>query len=91
MQVTLTCAAACRYTAQLTLDAKTAKRLGLPRTLATKAGSAKAGATKITLRLSGREARRLKTLGKRSSALKLSVSATSDAGRGKRSTVVAPR
>ena len=91
VKIKLTCPGGCRYEARLTLDAKTAKRLGLSRMVARTSGRAKAGSTTVTLKLSGREARRLKTLGKRSSALKLSVSATGDAGSGRRSMVVAPR
>ena len=83
VKATVTCATACSYSAKLTLRKKT---------LARKAGTAKAGRkTTITLKLSRKQARAVRKLGKRSRALKLTVSAKAGAATGTAKTVVAPR
>ena len=56
----VTCAADCRYSAKLTLARGAAKKLGLSRKVAKASGKASAGRAKtVTLKLSGREARKL--------------------------------
>ncbi len=78
VKVSFTCADACSYQAKLTLRGKK---------LAGKKGKAKAGrATTVKLKLSGKQARKVAKLGKRSKALKLTVTA----GGVKRTAVVAP-
>jgi hypothetical protein len=79
VKVSFTCVAACSYKAKLTLKGKA---------LATRKGKAKAGrATTVKLKLSAKQARKVRKLGKRSKALKLSVTAAGV----KRTVVVAPR
>ena len=79
VKASFSCAAACSYRVKLTLKGKT---------LAAKKGKAKAGrTTSAKLRLSARQARKVSELGRRSKALKLTVTAAG----AKRSTVVAPR
>ncbi len=83
VKVALTCPAACRYEVKLTLGG---------RRVASKAGTAKAGrTTTVKLKLRGKHARAVMKLGKRSKALKLSVSATAGTASAKRTAVVAPR
>ena len=67
VKASFTCLAACKYQAKLTLRGKT---------LVAKKGKAKAGrTTTVTLKLSRKQAEKVRKLGKRSKALKLSVTA----------------
>ena len=81
VKVAIRCAASCSYDAKLTLKG---------RTLARKKGTAKGGAT-VALKLSAKQARMVRKLGRGSKALKLVVVAKSGGAAGTRSVVVAPR
>jgi WD40 repeat protein len=72
---------ACVYSARLTLKG---------RTIARKAGTLKKAGT-VTIKLSAKQARAVRKLGRRSKALRLVVSAKSGARSGTRSALVAPR
>jgi hypothetical protein len=91
VRLSVACSGRCAYTAKLTVDKRTAKKLHVKRVLAKVSGTAKGGAATITLKLSGKSARALKKLGKRSRALRLSVTASSGGLKSTRTTVVKPR
>jgi hypothetical protein len=81
VKVKIGCAARCSYDAKLTLKG---------RMLARKKGTAMAGAT-VAIKLSAKQARAVRKLGRGSKALKLVVVAKSGGAAGTRSLVVAPR
>ncbi|HET8953710.1 MAG TPA: hypothetical protein VFN44_24520 [Solirubrobacteraceae bacterium] len=82
LKVKIGCSAACSYAAKLTLKGKTVAR---------KNGSLKKGGATVAIKLGAKQARAVRKLGRRSKALRLSVTAKSGGASGTRSAVVAPR
>ena len=82
LKVKIGCAAACSYDAKLTLKS---------RTIARKAGTAKAGGATVALKLSAKQARAVRKLRRSSKALKLVVVAKAGGAAATRSVAVAPR
>jgi hypothetical protein len=82
LKVKLGCAVGCTYSAKLTLKG---------RTIARKNGSLKKGSSTVAIKLSAKQAKAVRKLGRKSRALKLVVTAKSGGATGKRTVTVAPR